>query len=151
MAYKQGLGYQVNRPAAAIALVGSPGTPYFTVTGGLVLVTALFGICTVAAGGANTLSFEFDPTLGAGATSAMTNTADIGTTGVEGDVVVMVGAPATAILGGHVEVNIVGSTMGRGCLCFNGNIGLVATAALGTYRWILFYIPIDTGAKIVAV
>ena len=149
MTYKVGMGIQVDRPAEAVALVGTPGDPYFTVAGGLVLITGLIGVCTVAAGGANNMFFRIDPLDAAGANSDITATVDLGTAMVSGDVCVMVGAPATPLLGGHVAVNVVGSTLGKGLAVMSGTIGLVADAALGTFRWVLWYLPIDAGATIV--
>ena len=149
MAYKFPLGYQVNRNAAALAITATPGLPYFTVAGGLVLITGLLGVCTVACGGANTLSFELNPTDAAGANTALSLAVDLGTAMVAQDVCTLVGAPGTALLGGHVELNVMGLTQGQGLVVNSGVIGLVATAAVGTYRWILWYIPIDTGATVV--
>uniref|UniRef100_A0A6M3J5J5 Uncharacterized protein n=2 Tax=viral metagenome TaxID=1070528 RepID=A0A6M3J5J5_9ZZZZ len=144
------MGIKVERAAQAIAITATPGLPMFTIAGGLVLVTGLLGVCTTTHGGvANTMSFELNPTAATGANSAITATTDLGTASVVGDVAVVVGAPATGPLGGHVEVNVLGSTSGKGIVMNNGVIGLVATAANGAWRWILFYVPIDDGAFIV--
>ena len=142
------LGTMVPRAAQLIAITATPGLPIYTVTG-LILVTGLLGVCTTTHGGvANTMSFEFNPTAATGANSAITATTDLGTTSVVGDVAVVVGAPATGPLGGHVAVNVLGSTSGKGIVLNDGVIGLVATAANGGWRWILFYIPIDDGAYV---
>jgi len=142
------LGTMVPRAAQLIAITATPGLPIYTVTG-LILVTGLLGVCTTTHGGvANTISFEFNPTAATGANSAITATTDLGTTSVVGDVAVVVGAPATGPLGGHVAVNVLGSTSGKGIVLNDGVIGLVATAANGGWRWILFYIPIDDGAYV---
>jgi len=140
------IGLRVDRPAEAVAITATPGDPYFDVHG-LCLVTGLIGICTVAAGGANTMSFEFNPD-GTAATSAITATTDLGTASVDGDVVVVVGAPATGPLGGNVGVQALGTTAGKGLVMYEGVIGLVATAALGTWSWVLLYVPLSDGAYI---
>jgi len=146
------MGIMVPRASQAIVITASPGLPIYTITGGLILVTGLLGKCTVTHGGvANTMSFELDPLAATGATSAITATTDLGTTSVVGDVAVVVGAPATGPLGGHVELNVLGSTSGKGIVMNEGNIGLVATAANGGWAWYLFYIPIDDGAYVRAV
>ncbi len=151
MVYTPGLGIRIERAAAAVAITVSPGAPCFTIAGGFVLIKALIGICTVAFGGANTLSFELNPTDASGANTAICGATDIGTAATAGDVCVVVGAPGTGILGGHVPVNVIGSTIGQGIACAPGALGLVATAANGTMRWILWYLPIDVGATVVAV
>jgi hypothetical protein len=149
-AYNPNLGVKVERPAEAIAITVSPGDPYFTVAGGLVLITALVGVCTATFGGvANTLSFVLDPTAATGANTNLTGATDIGTATVVGDVVAFVGAPATGPVGGHLAAQVLSLTAGKGVACMSGIIGLVATAAVGTMRWVLFYQPIDTGATVV--
>jgi len=143
------LGISVPRAAQNIAITATPGLPMYTITGGLVLVTGLLGVCTTTHGGvANTMSFEFNPTAATGATSAITATTDLGTASVVGDVAVVVGAPGTGPLGGHVELNVLGLTAGKGIVMNAGVIGLVATAANGAWRWRIFYMPIDDGAYI---
>lgn len=143
------MGITVHRAAEAIAITVSPGLPIYTITGGVILVTGLWGVCTTTHGAvANTMSFELNPTAATGANSAITGTTDLGTASVVGDVAVVVGAPATGPLGGHVEVNVLGSTAGKGILMNAGVIGLVATAANGAWRWCISYVPMDDGAYV---
>jgi len=145
------IGKKVDRAAEVITTTATPGAPMFDVHG-LCLVTGLLGVCTTTHGGvANTMSFEFNPDVATGANSAITATTDLGTASVVGDVAVVVGAPATGPLGGHVAVNVLGSTSGKGIVLNDGVIGLVATATNGGWRWVLFYVPIDDGAYIDAV
>jgi len=142
------MGIQVSRPAENISTTATPGDPMFDVVG-LCLVTGLLGVCTTTHGGvANTMSFEFNPDAGTGADSAITATTDIGTASVVGDVAVVVGASGTGPLGGHVAVNVLGSTSGKGIVLNDGVIGLVSTATNGAWRWVIFYVPIDDGAYI---
>lgn len=142
------LGNKVDRAAEAITTTATPGAAMYNVNG-LCLVTGLLGVCTTTHGGvANTMSFEFNPTLATGATSAITATTDLGTASVVGDVAVVVGAPGTGPLGGHVAVNVLGSTSGKGIVLNDGVIGLVATATNGGWRWMIFYVPLDDGADI---
>ncbi len=149
MPFKSFLGVQVDRPAQNIGIVATPGLPIYTIAGGLVMVTGIIAVCTTLFGGANTLSLELDPLAATGANSVLSLAADLGTTAAVGDVLTLVGAPGTALLMGHVEVNALGSTLGKGLIVNSGNIGLVATAANGALRWILWYIPIDAGATVV--
>jgi hypothetical protein len=147
-AYNPLLGLQVVRPADALVITVSPGDPYFTVAGGMVAITSLVGYITVAPGGANTLSFELNPTVAAGANVVFCTPTDVGTTGVEGDVITMDGLPGSALVCGHRATN---PSFLRPVICAPGVIGCVITAALGTVRWVLHYFPIDAGATVVAI
>lgn len=139
---------QVDRAADAFVITGSPGDPYFTVAGGLILIHGLLGYITVAPGGANTLSFEFNPDAAGGANVVLCTPTDVGTTGTLADLIVITGDPADALVCGHRGINPV---MFRPLACAPGVIGCVITAALGTARWSLWYEPIDAGATVVAI
>jgi hypothetical protein len=148
MAYKTGLGYEVYRAATAIAITVSPGQPWFTVTG-LVLMTALLGQWTATPGGANNLSFELSPTAaGVGTPFIMCAAADLGSTAILGAVFALVGAAGTA-LPANVGGAISGLTMGGGILLSAGPIGLVATGNVGQFRTWLYYVPIMAGSRVV--
>jgi hypothetical protein len=148
MPFKHGLGIQVARAADAFVITGSPGDPYFTIAGGMVMITGLVGYITVAPGGANTISFEHNPDVGAGANTVLCTPTDVGTTGVEGDIITIDGLPGSALVCGHRGTN---PMFTRAIAVAPGVIGCVITAALGTVRWVLWYIPIDAGATVVAI
>lgn len=148
--YVQGLGYKVTRGADALVITVSPGDPYFTVAGGMVLLTGLIGYCTVAVGGANNVNFVLHPDAAGGADTPLSAAVDL-TAQTLGDVAVIVGAPGTGLSNGHLQSAVMGLTMGKGLVVSPGVIGCVIDAALGTYRWVLFYLPIDTGAYVTAV
>ena len=141
-----GIGLRVDRDAEQLSIVATPGDPFFDVHG-LCLVTALIGVCTVTAGGANNVFFRFNPD-GTAATSDLTATADLGTAAVDGGVHVLVGAAATALSAASIGTSPIGATAGKGIVVYEGVIGLVADAALGTYEWHLFYYPLEEGAYI---
>jgi len=152
MAFKSGLGIQVDRAADAVITVVSPGDPFFTIAGGMILLRALVGICTTTFGGnATTLSFELNPDEATGANTVLTLAVDIGTATVLADIVAFVGAPGTALTGGHLASQVLGLTSGMGVACAPGVIGLVSTATFGAMRWVLWYLPIDVGASVVAI
>ncbi len=140
------LGLRVDRAADAVAIDASPGEPCFDVHG-LCVITGLIGVCTVAAGGANNMFFQFDPD-GTAAITDLTATADIGTTAVAGDVHTMLGAAASTLGGSDAGTRPVGST--GPVAVYEGVIGLVADAALGTWKWSIFYVPAEDGAYIEA-
>jgi hypothetical protein len=149
MAFKTGLGIQVDRGAQNIAITVTPGLPLFTIAGGLVLIKAIVGVCTTTFGAAaNNMYLCLNPTVGGDTDLSLT--ADIGTATVLGDVVGFVGAPGSSLVGGPRAAQILGVTQGFGLACMVGQIGLVADAAVGAMRWTLWYMPVDAGASIVA-
>jgi hypothetical protein len=141
-----GLGLRVDRDAEQLSIVADPGDPFFDVHG-LCIVTAIIGVCTVSAGGANNVFFRFNPD-GTAATSDMSATADLGTAAVDGGMHILVGNPATAMTAATIGNQPVSLTAGQGIACYEGVIGLVADAALGTYRWHLWYLPLEDGSYI---
>ena len=140
------LGAKSVRPAEAVGIVVAPGDPFWDVHG-LVLITSLVGVCTVTAGGANNMFFRFNPD-GTAATSDMSATADLGTAAVDGGMHALVGAPATALSAATIGTTVYGLTAGGGIYCYEGVIGLVADAALGTYIWVLTYVAMTDGAYV---
>ena len=146
--YIQGLGYQSESPTAALTNVVSPGLGKFTVVGGFILIRGIVGICTIACGGANTVGLALDPADASGANTLLCTATDIGTTSTAGDVSVLVGAPGTPLLGAHTPHGVVGSTIGMGILCAPGIIGVIGSAANGSYRWIMWWLPVDVGARV---
>lgn len=129
----------------------------FTVAGGLVLVTGLYGVRTIIqAGGAGAIQFRFSvgPTvLDSGATVI---TAD-----AVGTIYSITGNPNDPALQGIAGLPIIGSMSGsqtvvgvqqKGIVLPAGNIQVIMTAAAGTgsTRYVLSYIPIDIAATVVA-
>jgi len=153
--FKSGLGVQVDRAEDAIQVVVTPGDPFFTIAGGMVLVRAIVGICTATFGGnASNLGFVLNPDAPTGANTVLSLLAtDIGTATVVGDIVSFVGAPGTGLQGGHLAAQVMGVTSGVGVACAPGVIGLVATDNTSgpAMRWSLWYLPIDAGATVVAI
>lgn len=147
---KVDLGVKVERPAEAVAFVGTPGDPYFTIAGGMVLLTGLIGICTVAPGGALTLSWELDPTDAAGADVVLC-TPTVCTTATLTDIITITGDPGDALINGHLQSNPMMEDAPHGVALAPGVLGLVGTAVQGTFRWILWYRPAEVGATVVIV
>jgi hypothetical protein len=139
---------QVDRGADALVITVSPGDPYFTIAGGLVLIHGLLGYITIAPAGANNLSFEFNPDAAGGANVALCTPTDVGTTGTLADLITISGTVGDPLVCGHRGINPVTF---RPLACGPGVIGCVITAALGTVRWSLWYEAIDAGATVVAI
>lgn len=152
MAFKSTLGIQIARAASILPqTVVTPGTTYFTVATGHVLVKGLLGIFTVAAGGAVNATWCHNPTTGTD-TDICAATA-LGAA-VEGDIMTVSGVATETMLplhGGAAQLmgGIVGGS--NGFVIGPGTLGVFTNASTtGNWRWILWYIPLETGATVVA-
>lgn len=142
------LGQQVVREAA-----GLPGAAayynLYTVTVGEILLTVLYGICTVdETGGAITGQFGATPTVG-GAVSPM-SAASAWTALNAGDIVAPQGditLPSTPNPNSGA-----GETLWMPWVCKVGSIGVTLSAATAnsSFRWVLHYIPLTEGALVEA-
>jgi len=144
-----GLGIKVERAADALAIDASPGEPFFTVTG-LIRLTGLLGYCTVAVGAGNICQFTLEPTAAGGAITVLDANLDI-TASTEGDIISIGGDPGTNLLAGHVCVQQMLPAAPRGIILEAGVIGFIATSVNGTFRWVLYYKPIDDGAAVTVI
>lgn len=125
----------------------------FTVTGGQVLVTALWGVVTTAITVANTVALQTNPTTGD--TAVFVEATDIGTTDTAvGTVIGFTGSiddPATSgalfehsiLRGGHALRDLVVTT---------GDIEQVTTGTNpdGAITWYATWVPLTDGAALVA-
>lgn len=153
-----GLGLKVPRAAAADA-VGP--TALYTIAGGLVLVTNLIGLVTTLRAGAlatQVFSHTIGPTVLCVATNCIAS--PVGTiVSVSGNVLdnlavsVPVGGVSSPIQGSMVGSQNVGAPVQQyGMIMDVGNITTTITVVTGgATRYVLFYIPIDDGATVVAV
>jgi|SRR5690606_9718066 len=125
----------------------------FTVTGGRVLITALWGVCTTSMTGANTVNLQTDPT--AGDTVVVVTATDLGTTdtaagttiGVTGNIA----DPATN--GANFNtVFVKGGLALRDLVVTTGEVESVVTGggANGGITWYCCWVPLDDGAELVA-
>jgi len=130
------VGLRVDRAAAALA---AATTPFFTVTG-VIQLTGLYGIVTVASG-ANASSWSVNPT--AGTTTSICGNLDIDTALV-GDLLGITGVVATAMTYGGAAVGIM-----QPLIITAGTIDFIAAAADGSISTHLYYLPLTTGANVV--
>lgn len=141
------LGVRVPRDAGAVPLTATRQNLY-TITVGEILLTALYGVCTVAeTGGANTVTFDATPTVG-GALSPMDN----GVGDINGSVVGDLMGPQGSIGLPAVATGTTGAipTLWMPWICKVGSIGVTMGAAIAdsSWRWVLFYIPLTSGALV---
>jgi len=127
-------------------LSGAAVHQIFTVAGGEVLITALWGKCTTAMAGANTLNLQTDPTTGD--TVVIVQATDLGTTdtaagttiGVTGE---QIAGTTDFVKGGFALSNLVVTT---------GEIesDVVGAGADGVVQWFCTWVPLTVGATVVA-
>ena len=137
-----GLGIPVTATARAHA---NADVDTFTVADGSVLVTLIYGVITVAPGGAVNISAGNNPTIATGTTVAWWTAADVNGADI-GDIIgvdLPAGTPTTCI------TQRVQSAVKFVALA--GTIFVRGTAVQGTSQWTLYYIPITAGASVVTV
>lgn len=132
---------------------GAPGTMnLFTVSGGNVLVTALFGIITTVPGGDPGITLGTAPTAGTAETNGIATTVAI--TEEVGTWITVVDTPTTNKPGalsigahaGNVQFNQLAAFA-----VAPGNITLTAAnAETGAISWYLTYVVLDDAAAVVA-
>ena len=132
-----GVGLRVDRTAAALT---AATVPFFTVTG-VIQLTGLFGLITVASG-ANACSWSVNPT--AGTTTSICGNLDINPALV-GDLLGITGVVATAMTYGGAVVGMM-----QPLIITAGTIDFIAAAADGSISAHLFYLPMSDGANVVA-
>jgi hypothetical protein len=138
------LGCRVDKTATIL-----PNTTYsdlFNIAGGKVLVAAMIGECTVAVGGANACKFFVNPTVATSPTTDLCTAVDINTDDI-GDLLSMTGTPGDGLLVAHKGAVQIGYPV----IVQTGTIGIHAAGnTAGTFKWMLFYVPIDVGATVTA-
>ena len=120
----------------------------FTVAGGEVLVTAMWGMCTTAMAGANTVNVQTDPTTGD--TVVIATATDLGTTDT---------AAGTVIAGQFDQDGTTNTpSLVKGCgeplrfVATTGEIESVVTGAGadGAIQWYCTWVPLTSGAAVTA-
>jgi len=129
-------------------IAGAATHQIFTVTGGNVLITAMWGVTTVEMAGANTINVQTDPTTGD--TAVIATATDLGTTNTA----------AGTLIGGLDDqdgtTNIPGLVKGAGRpLSFMAPIGEVESVATevtadGAIQWYCTWVPLDDEAVLTA-
>lgn len=124
--------------------------PIFTIAGGEVLVTALYGKVTTAITVANSYKLQFNPTTGD--TGDMCAATDIGTNdSAAGSLLTFALATTTA-----PPKLIAGSASGGGycgplsCVLSIGQIESVSAGTDGVISWYVCWVPLTDGATLVA-
>lgn len=141
-------------PVEKAVAYSSAGTyQLFTVTGGRVLITALWGVVTTAMTGANSINLQTDPTVGD--TIVVVTATDLGTTDTAAGTTIGVGTfqPDVASTGAFAETHFVrGGFALQGLVVTTGEVESVGTEGTinGAITWYCTWIPLDDGAELVA-
>ena len=117
----------------------------FTVAGGRVALTSIYGIVTTAITVANSYKLQHNPT--AGTTVDLCAASDIGTTDTPaGDLLSFTGDAGGSYLstGGAVE------TLRAPIVLAVGQIESVSSGTDGAITWVVTWVPLDDGASLVA-
>lgn len=146
MAYKQGLGYYVAGVAKAHAN-GDVNT-FLVSAGGLAVVNLIYGVVTVAAGGACTITAGIAPT--AGTTVVWSVATDVDTMLV-GDIITFNYVAGTLTTVVSAVAGLTGVSANFRVMVQAGNIFVRGSAVQGTSQWFLYYIPLVAGTLITAV
>lgn len=136
------LGY---RAAKSTGTLAATTISLFTVAGGRVALTSIYGIVTTAVTVANSYKLQFNPTTGT--TGDLFAAFDIGTTDTPvGDILTFTGDVGGAVLtrGGSGELL-------RAPIALTiGDIESVSAGTDGVINWVVTWIPLDDGASLVA-
>lgn len=139
-----------NRVSKATGTLTAATIGLFTVAGGECLITSMYGLVTASVTVANTTYLQLTPTTGQAA--QLCTSLDIGTTDTTAGGLLTFGAstatappklmsPSTAAGGYGQPLTAVVTT---------GTIQQVSAGTDGAITWVLTYVPLTTGATIVA-
>ena len=138
-----GLGTRVEKSTGTLA---ASTVPLFTIAGGEVLVTSMYGKVTTAITVANSYKLQHNPTDGT--TNDLFAATDIGTTDTPaGDVLTFDGVRASSLVRGGG-----GAVLGNanGIVLQAGQVESVSAGTDGAILWVVTWVPLTTGATLVA-
>jgi hypothetical protein len=136
------LGQRASKSTGTLA---ATTVPLFTIAGGRILLTAIYGIVGTAITVANSYKLQSNPTAAAGTTSDMCTATDIGTTDTPAGDLLGITAPGSAIARGGVV-----ATLGNPLVIPVGQIESVSAGTDGEITWVVNWVPLDNGATLVA-
>lgn len=127
-------------------LAGAAVHQIFTVAGGEVLITALWGKVTTTLAGANTINLQTDPTTGD--TVVIATATDLGTTDTAAGTLIGATAntlvPATNLVKGGLPLGPIVVTTGE------IESDVTGAGADGVIQWFCTWVPLTAGATVVA-
>jgi len=136
------------RASKATGTLAATTVPLFTVAGGRVLLTSIYGDVTVAVTVANSYKLQHNPTTGN--TQDMVTATDIGTTDTPAGAVLSFTGSAGSILGAGAAGGDQAQSLDGGLVLQVGQIESVSAGTDGNITWVVTWIPLDDGATLVA-
>jgi hypothetical protein len=136
------LGYRASKSTGTLA---ATTVALFTVAGGRVAITSIYGLVGTAVTVANSYKLQFNPTTGT--TVDLVPAFDIGSTDTPaGDILTFTGDVGGAVMtrGGA------GETLRAPIVLTIGQIESVSAGTDGEITWVVTWIPLDDGASLVA-
>ena len=140
-----GLGTRVEKSTGTLA---ATTVPLFTVAGGRVALTSIYGIVGTAVTVANSYKLQHNPTTGN--TMDMVTATDIGTTDTPAGAVLSFTGSAGSILGAGAAGGDQAQSLNGSLVLQVGQIESVSAGTDGEITWVVTYIPLDDGATLVA-
>lgn len=137
------LGQRVEKSTGTLA---ATTVPLFTVAGGRVMVTAMWGVVTTSITVANSYKLQFNPTTGD--TQDMCAATDIGTTDTLAGSVLQFGLATTTAPPKLMSIGYGTALLGTALTI--GQIEHVSLGTDGVITWALTWIPLDVGATLAA-
>lgn len=138
------LGQRVSKSTGTLA---ATTVPLFTVAGGRVGITSIYGIVDTAITVANSYKLVSNPTTGT--TMDLCTATDLGTNDTPAGAVLSMASPAAAITGGSTTT-VAASPLTGVVIIPVGQIESVSAGTDGEITWVVYWIPMDDGATLVA-
>lgn len=138
------LGQRASKSTGTLA---ATTVPLFTIAGGRVGITAIYGYVGTAITVANSYKLVSNPTTGT--TMDLCTATDLGTNDTPAGAVLSMTSPAAAITGGSTTTVSTVSLTGVVPIGI-GQIESVSAGTDGEITWVVFWIPLDDGATLVA-
>lgn len=136
------------RVAKSTGTLAATTVPLFTVAGGRVAITSIYGDVTTAITVANSYKLQHNPT--AGNTLDLVTATDIGTTDSPVGTVLSFTGSAGNILGVGAAGSDNAQSLNGPLILQAGQIESVSAGTDGVINWVLTYVPLDVGATLVA-
>lgn len=136
-----------NRAQKSTGTLAATTVPLFTVAGGVVAVTHIYGLVTVAITVANSYKLVSNPTTGT--TMDLCTATDLGTNDTPAGAVLSMASPAAAITGGSTTTVAASPLTGQVPIPI-GQIESVSAGTDGAILWVVHWVPLDDGATLVA-
>lgn len=138
------LGQRVSKSTGTLA---ATTVPLFTIAGGRVGISSIYGLVDTAITVANSYKLVSNPTTGT--TMDLCTATDLGTNDTPAGAVLSMASPAAAITGGSTTT-VAASPLTGVLIIPVGQIESVSAGTDGAITWVVYWIPMDNGATLVA-